>query len=94
LKWTLIITDIDLGELIPTEDELKPHDHPIESWASEVLGSLLNDLHTHKLDKVLKAHMEPNEAINKALIQGLTLDAKVAEHLAKNIALVRQDEEN
>lgn len=91
MKWTLTIKDIDLGDLIPAESELKPHDHPIESWAATVLSGLLNDLHVLKLSRLMEVQGEPDETLREALLQGLKLDIAVTNHLTRNMTVTRQE---
>lgn len=40
MKWRISF-DVDLGESIPAEGELKPHDYPLADWAAQVVHDFI-----------------------------------------------------
>ena len=93
MRWTLTIPGIDLGTLIPTDAELKPHDHPIEAWAGEVVGQFLQAGVTNNLMATMRAHTKPDAdpVVQAAILRHLKLDHEILEYMAKNAKLTREE---
>jgi hypothetical protein len=99
MEWTLTITGIDLGRSIPTEDELQPHDHPIESWAAQrvygTLSTLLTLAQEQRADALVEkqtASSPERHATADALLSHAELDIALAKFLRENFTLTREQE--
>lgn len=97
--YTLSVEGISLGTLIPTQAELKPHDHPLDSWAAQAMCDVLKEACNVFGERMLRYNIEIENAtiphavaIAKASLSFAIRHHAVAEHIVRNFKLVRTDD--
>ena len=89
MKWDIAIKGVDFGSLIPHQMELKPHDHPLEMWASDCITSLFQDLKVEllakKTDAVADTTLTP--LVRQALVDAYDRQIKLVDQLVHNVTV-------
>lgn len=89
MKWRVTF-EVDLGDSIPAEEDLKPHDHPLESWAGQTVHDLiLNKALVAILSNSCSAATEKDPVIRDALLASYDKHAKIATEARDSMQIER-----
>jgi hypothetical protein len=83
-----IETLVDFGTLVPTQAELKPHDYPLEIWASSAFNDIISiaqgALHRQRIDTERDRDVLP-APMYEALVRSIELRLAVVEQIGANL---------
>ena len=89
MKWDIEIKGVNFGNLIPDRMDLKPHDHPLEMWASDCITSTFQDLKVGLMEKKTEAVADSTltPLVRQALVDAYDRQIKLVDQLVHNVTV-------